>query len=218
MGAGRTERVIVRTEFANNWWIDTLPECRADLAGQVERFARTKLGPKWLRAGRRERIESQVRWLMPELLDGTRRRVLDVGCGTGGHLAALRWLGHDVAGTDRAGSLFRLLNEHLGVKFAEFTIGKDGALPFASDAFDLVLCLEVLIRRSFTPEIIRAAMTEMGRVVRPGGRLLTGWWDRDVRAPWRPEYCPEGFAAERIVWKYRGRETYFFVSCRKGQG
>ncbi|HUT94322.1 MAG TPA: class I SAM-dependent methyltransferase [Thermoguttaceae bacterium] len=205
----------MRTKFAKDWWIGVLPEFGGSGAEHVAQFAKTKMGPKWLKDGRRQRIESQIRWLMPELLDGRRCRVLDVGCGTGGHLSAIRWLGHDVAGTDRKGSHFRTLNEHLGVDIPEFTIGTDEHLPFADAAFDLVYSIEVLIRRSLTPAAIQSAMAEMGRVSKPGGAIVTGWWDRDVRAPWRAEYVPAGFTAEQIEWKYKGTEAYFFVRCRK---
>ena len=205
----------MRTAFSRNWWIGVLPEFGGSGAEHVAEFGRTKMGPKWLRDGRRQRIESQIRWLMPELLDGRRRRVLDVGCGTGGHLAAIRWLGHDVAGVDRTGSHFRTLNEHIGVEIPEFTIGTDERLPFADGEFDLIYSIEVLIRRSFTPAIIRSAMAEMARVIKPGGAILTGWWDRDVRAPWRADYVPAGFTAERIEWEYNGTTPYFFMRCRR---
>jgi SAM-dependent methyltransferase len=101
-------------------------------------------------------------------LDGVGGRVLDAGCGTGGLLARLTAERPDLAG--------------IGVDFspvaAARAAAKSGAptacasvtaLPFAAGAFDAVVSADVLCHRSVDPQ---AALREMARVLRPGGRLV----------------------------------------------
>jgi SAM-dependent methyltransferase len=118
-------------------------------------------------------------------------RVLDVGCGTGRHTCAVSRLtnviaiGLDISFTDILEARKRLLNEE--------ALGKQGggawgtlvadvtALPFKDNAFDLVICSEVLehIHRQ------DAAVHEVTRVVKPGKDLVVSV----------PRYLPE-----RICW------------------
>jgi SAM-dependent methyltransferase len=93
-------------------------------------------------------------------------RLLDVGCGTGHHLADLRARGYDAAGVDGSADMLghaRALNPGADVRQADVE-----ALPFPDASFDYVLCVEVL---RYLPDP-RAAVREMARVLRPGGVAL----------------------------------------------
>ena len=82
-------------------------------------------------------------------------RVLDVGCGTSPYREFLP-AGARYVGLDRAAGA-----SHADVR------GDVGALPFADGSFDGALCTEVL-EQSPRPW---QALAELGRVLRPGGRL-----------------------------------------------
>jgi ubiquinone/menaquinone biosynthesis C-methylase UbiE len=102
-------------------------------------------------------------------------RVLDVGCGTG----VLTRLAADVVGPagwvvgiDPAPlMLVRACdNAALTGKWLEFRLAAMEQLPFADRTFDLVLASFVL--HHLPPDVKRAGLHEVYRVLKPGGRLL----------------------------------------------
>ena len=96
----------------------------------------------------------------------TRARVLDCGCGTGANLALFTPFGTSY-GFDQ--SAFGLQAGHdLGRQ--RLVRASAAAVPFASQAFDLVTSFDVLYTLDDQDE--RAAVAEMFRVVRPGGYVL----------------------------------------------
>jgi len=111
------------------------------------------------------------RWFVQPLirraLGGTiRARVLDCGCGTGANLALFTPFGTSY-GFDQ--SAFGLQTGHdLGRQ--RLVRASAAAVPFASQAFDLVTSFDVLYTLDDQDE--RAAIAEMFRVVRPGGYVL----------------------------------------------
>jgi ubiquinone/menaquinone biosynthesis C-methylase UbiE len=104
-------------------------------------------------------------------------RVLDVACGTGtvARRAAQR-VGSDgmVAGVDFNPEMLtaaRVLAEQAGLT-VEWREAQARALPFADESFDLVTCQQGL---QFFPDR-GAALAEMARVLRPGGRVALAIW------------------------------------------
>jgi ubiquinone/menaquinone biosynthesis C-methylase UbiE len=102
-------------------------------------------------------------------------RVVDVACGTGvvAREAATR-VGHDghVLGVDRAEAMLtvaRRLRPDL-----EWRRGDATDLPLPDGSVDIALCQASLM---FIDEPV-AALTEMGRVVRPGGTVAVHVWGR----------------------------------------
>jgi methionine biosynthesis protein MetW len=93
-------------------------------------------------------------------------RVLDVGCGDGWLLAELAALGVRGQGVDVSEEAIAQASQR-GVPAARADVD-GGTLPVDSQAFDLVLCLDVL-EHLFAPERLLA---EMRRAVAPGGRLV----------------------------------------------
>ena len=97
-----------------------------------------------------------------------RGRVLDAGCGTGGLLAALRTrrpdlIGFGVEWDDRAAARAREKSA------AAVARGSVNALPFADNSFDAAVSADVLCHAAVDPA---AALSELRRVLRPGGRLI----------------------------------------------
>jgi SAM-dependent methyltransferase len=97
---------------------------------------------------------------------GNGRRLLDVGCGTGHHLAGLRARGFDASGVD--GSEEMLVRARQINPGAELRTADVDSLPFPDASFDYVVCIEVL---RYLPDPT-ACIREMARVLRPGGTAL----------------------------------------------
>ncbi|HEY7063377.1 MAG TPA: class I SAM-dependent methyltransferase [Chloroflexota bacterium] len=112
--------------------------------------------------------------LMGAALDGARvtrgTRLLDAGCGAGlgALLASLR--GATVAGLDASAGLLAVARAR--VPEADLREGELEALPFADAAFDAV----VAVNSVFYAADMAAAMREIVRVVRPGGRVVATAW------------------------------------------
>jgi SAM-dependent methyltransferase len=126
----------------------------------------------------RNRIEEDHHWWfrwrngvvldwLDRLVTHPPRRVLDAGCGTGGMLARLAELGLDAVGLDSAPQAIDHCRDR-GVR--RLTRGSVAELPFADDAFDVVLCLDVLYHRGVDDDV--AVIRELARCLAPGGLLL----------------------------------------------
>jgi SAM-dependent methyltransferase len=117
-------------------------------------------------------------------------RVLDLGCGAGRFVAALRDHGADAVGVDLAeGALERARRNVPGAEFLATT----GELPDSS--VDLVWCSEVLEHVPDTAGLL----SEARRVLRTGGRLLITTPSHDLPRRvllallrWEPHFDPLG--------------------------
>jgi SAM-dependent methyltransferase len=121
----------------------------------------------WFRAMRR--ITDSF---LSEALRGEGLRMLDAGCGTGFNLGHYSQVHRgDVVGFDITADAIEWVRRRGFLKIAQASVTE---IPFASDAFDIVFSFDVLSQ--IHPEAISTAVTEMHRVLRPGGFLF-------VRAP-----------------------------------
>ncbi len=93
-------------------------------------------------------------------------RVLDVGCGTGTHLALYAGAGCEVAGIDLNPDMIARARRRLGPA-ADLQEADAVDLPFADDEFDLVLAMLVL--HEMAPDDRVAVLREIARV---GHRVL----------------------------------------------
>lgn len=128
------------------------------------------------------RLPDAVAWRLQslallELAPGS--RVLEVGCGTGEDVAALAGaVGPDGAafGVDRSATLLAVAAaRHGDLANATFLLGDASALPIETGSLDACRC-ERTLQHVEDPE---AAVAELARVLRPGGRaaLLEPDWD-----------------------------------------
>ena len=94
------------------------------------------------------------------------RLLLDVGCAKGRFVNALSSAGARVIGIDRTWNLLRAASA--SQPHHAFALSTATRLPFADNSFDGLLCIEVI---EHIPEIDHA-LTEMARVLKPGGRAI----------------------------------------------
>lgn len=103
-------------------------------------------------------VQRIAEWL-PDLRD---RDVLEVGCGRGHLLRALQEEGAHALGVDvNPQAIAQGVADGMSVAQAD-------ALPFPDETFDVLVSVHTI---EHLPDL-DAALTEMVRVVRPGGRLL----------------------------------------------
>lgn len=92
--------------------------------------------------------------------------LLDAGCGTGGMLARLAPFGVAV-GLDLSPHAVRIAHDRRGCIVLQ---GSLAALPFSDHTFDAAVSLDVLSDAGV--EVEAAALDELRRALKPGGRLL----------------------------------------------
>jgi SAM-dependent methyltransferase len=117
----------------------------------------------WFRGRRRILLELLDREL-PATPDGRPRAILDVGCGTGTMVTHLGRYG-DVTGIEASPEAVAFCHQR-GVTNVQRADGE--VLPFADASFDLVTALDVIEHIDDDA----GALSEMHRVLRPGGRML----------------------------------------------
>jgi len=108
------------------------------------------------------------------------QKVLDVACGTGAltcEVAPRLEPGGSAAGLDRNEGMLAVARRKAPA--VEWRLGRAERLPFPDHAFDAVVSQFGLM---FFEDRV-AALTEMGRVLRPGGRLAVAVWDSLDRTP-----------------------------------
>jgi ubiquinone/menaquinone biosynthesis C-methylase UbiE len=102
------------------------------------------------------------------LVGAGRGRCLDVGCGTGVHLVSLADAGWSVVGVDASADQLRVARQRARAQMAAIIQGDVGRLPFAGDAFDLVVSA---FTHTDVDDFARLA-AEVRRVLRPHGRFV----------------------------------------------
>ncbi|MDB5653677.1 MAG: SAM-dependent methyltransferase [Tardiphaga sp.] len=112
-------------------------------------------------------------WLAPE----PGLAWVDVGCGNGAftELIVQRLAPCEVHGVDPSDGQLRYARTRPGTEMATFHQGDAMALPFANNAFDAAVMALVIF---FVPEPSRG-VSEMARVVAPGGMVAAYAWDMD---------------------------------------
>jgi SAM-dependent methyltransferase len=108
-------------------------------------------------------------------------RVLDLGCGTGAHAAALVELGYDVQGIDlSAGMLAQAESRRLALppaQAARMRFAQGDIRSFEVDGrFDAALSLFHVMTYQTLDEDLAAALAGVARHLRPGGVFLFDFW------------------------------------------
>lgn len=138
--------------------------------------------------------EAGLREMRCDLLSGARGRVLELGAGTGLNLALYPEGIESLALVEPDPHMAKQLRKKLGEseRSAELIEAPAERLPFDDDSFDTVIVTLVLCTVPDQP----AALKEISRVLKPGGRFLflehvrsqspglAKWQDR-LEGPWR---------------------------------
>lgn len=141
----------------------------AELPREMERHTYAIMyeveGSHWWFAGRRRILESFIRGIITDLnLQGRPPRILDVGCGTGANLEMLAQFG-ETEGVDVSEDALAFCRAR---GLSDVKLGAAEQLPYADASFDLVTALDVVEHLDDDA----AGLSEMRRVLRPGGRAL----------------------------------------------
>lgn len=138
-----------------------------------------------------------IHWV--ERLGGTAlHRVLDVGCGTGGLIGAMRAAHPEwhCTGLDVVPLACELARERTGVEILQGSILD---LPFPDQAFDVVIGADVICQVADSARAVR----ELARVVRPGGVVVVNvpayrwlWSYHDDRSHTQKRYTKPGLEEE----------------------
>ncbi len=157
-------------------------------------------------------------------------RALDVGCGEGRFCRMMREAGVEAIGIDPTEALLKTARER--DPGGDYRPGRAEALDFPEASFDLVVSYVTLVD---IPDAA-AAIAEMARVLKPGGRLLIanlnsfasagmnlGWSDL---ADGRRAFALDGYLDERAEWvAWRGirirnwhRPLGAYINLCLGQG
>ena len=117
----------------------------------------------WWYTGRRRILASFVENICRRVTD-RRPRILDVGCGTGANLLMLSEYG-DAEGIDISNDALAFCRER---GLDKVKLGAGEKLPYDDGMFDLVTAFDVV--EHMDDDL--AGLSEMRRVLRPGGRVL----------------------------------------------
>lgn len=128
---------------------------------------------------RMQKIQKEMTERAVELLGITHGRVLDVGCGTGFSLKALKDAGFDVTGIDISDAMLDIArSKGFNVKLADFR-----SLPFKANHFDAVVSVSALQwvhGKSYKDvvEYYRDIASEFKRVLKKNGRAVVQFYPK----------------------------------------
>ena len=135
------------------------------------------LGPEVYQRWRDSELGAITEKLEHELIlklvgDVSGARVLDIGCGDGMLAVLLSKRGANVVGFDASQAMLEAARERASEQQVdiEFSLGRAERLPFADDSFDVVVAVTVLCFVADAEQTFK----EIGRVLKPGGRLVIG--------------------------------------------
>ena len=127
--------------------------------------------------GRPDYPDELLQWLGGSLGIGARQIVVDLGAGTGKFTKLLLKTGADVIAVEPVDAMRAQLAKNVtGVKIFS---GSGEAIPLETASVDAVVCPQ-----SFHWFATEAALREIHRVLRPGGRLGLVWNVRDDTCDW----------------------------------
>ncbi|OWT73504.1 SAM-dependent methyltransferase [Achromobacter sp. HZ28] len=152
--------------------------------------------------GRPEYPQELADWLREEIGLGRGARVVDLGAGTGKMTPRLLATGADVVAIEPVTQMLDKLSTTY--PRVEALTGAAQAIPLADGEVDAVVCAQ-----SFHWFAGPAALAEIHRVLKPGGRLAMLWNMSDTRVPWVA-------ALAALINRYEGDAPRFHTGAWRG--
>ncbi|MEO1641558.1 MAG: bifunctional 2-polyprenyl-6-hydroxyphenol methylase/3-demethylubiquinol 3-O-methyltransferase UbiG [Pseudomonadota bacterium] len=123
---------------------------------------------RWVRT-LKNMVPGRLRWFDRQI-DWSGKAVLDLGCAGGFMAEALAERGATVTGIDPAAEAIAAAKAHAAEmgRDIRYDVGVGEALPYGEDAFDAVVCVDVLEHVQDLQQVINEVM----RVLKPGGLFL----------------------------------------------
>lgn len=121
------------------------------------------------------RIAREGPWLLAQLVAAPERSVLDLGCGTGEHVAFFAEHGARAVGLDRSEAMIAAAREHEAAARGRFVLGDalDARERLAAHApFGLALCLGNMLPHVGDDASLARLLGAAHAMLLPGGRLL----------------------------------------------
>lgn len=135
------------------------------------------------------------RAVVKQWLIGLNGAVLDAGCGPGQWAGWMHDQGFHVTGIDQSLEFIRHARTHSSIPFHH---GSMEQLPNSDGSFAGVLAWYSLIHTH--PDELPIALAELGRVLRPGGSLLLGYFEGVAREEFAHRVAPAYFwSAEALT-------------------
>jgi len=164
---------------AEEYKVETRKQWNATPCGTDEALNRLGKGSlAFFDAVRRSRYEVTDAWMtrVMNFHSAAGKRLLEVGYGMGTDLLTWCENGAEVHGIDLTEEHHRLAVENFGLHncHADLRVGDAAKLPFEDESFDIVYSHGVL---HHTPDI-EQCLSEIRRVLRPGGRLILGLYHK----------------------------------------
>jgi SAM-dependent methyltransferase len=114
--------------------------------------------------------------------------LLDVGCGTGGHLGPLAQRGYDVAGLDISASMLEIAESKLREAGISVTLQRADARSFdLGQTYDAVVSMFAAFGYITDNQGITSALASARRHLRPGGVFVMDFWYGPAVLRVRPE-------------------------------
>ena len=164
-GTGDTAPEVIQSA-AELGWIDG-PDAKLTLAGGMAADSCREYS-FWLERDKALPFEGAARHLTSSYFKD--RVVMEIGPGMGANLLSLSAAGSQVHGIEPVeayAKMGRIFAEREGMQSADIRSGRAEVLPFADNELDIVLC--VTAHQYFE---IQQALSEISRVLRPGGELI----------------------------------------------
>lgn len=117
----------------------------------------------WWHVAKRRLVQEAIQ---RDVADLSRKKILDVGCGTGAMISELASLTSRVYGVDGARLSFKYCRQRGLVNIRQYDFEK--GLPYPNQSFDIIVCLDVLEHVQKDQEFIG----EFYRVLKKGGKLF----------------------------------------------
>jgi len=160
----------------------------------------------------RGRLERLRRVLGADTLSN--RRILNIGCGTGGFNVAVGEAGARAVGVDADAEAIAICALRREKRAGAFVRAAAERLPFPDGSFDVVYCFSAIEH----VESVEASVAEMARVTRAGGLIYVhtpnawSWYEGHYKLLWAP-FLPVWLG--RFYLALRGRPSAYLATLRR---